>query len=68
MTKFELYFILFPINYLKEIITHEMNKLLKHIMGLGEFIWWLVYWFYLGFWVGTLNRRNWWSTSEPKMS
>ena len=37
-------------------------------MDLGEFIRWMGCWFYMGFWFGINNRRNWWSTAEPTMS
>ena len=37
-------------------------------MDPGEFICWLGFWFYMGCWVGISNRKNWWSTSEPKFS
>ena len=59
MTKLELFLILFPVDYLKEILFPESNKLLKHPMELGEFIRCLGCWFYMGCWVGIPNRRNW---------
>ena len=34
----------------------------------GEFIRWLGCWFYMGFWVRILNRKNLWSTADPTMS
>ena len=68
MTKMELFLILFPVDYLKEVLIPETNKLLKHPMYLGEFIRWLGCWFYMGFWVVISNRRNGWSTTEPTMS
>ena len=68
MTKLELFLILFPVNYIKEILIPEINKLLEHPMELGEFIRWLGCWFYMGFWVRIPNRSNWWSTAEPKIS
>ena len=68
MTKLELFFILFLVEYIKEILISKTNNILKHPMDLGKFIWWLGCWFYVGCWVGILNRRNWWSTVEPKMS
>ena len=58
MTKLEFFLILFSIEYLKEILIPETNKLLKHPMDPGEFIRWLGCWFYMGCWVGILNRRN----------
>ena len=67
MTKLELFIILFPVEYLKEIFIPEMNNLLKHPMYPGEFIRWLGCWLYMGFWVRILNRRNWWSTVESKI-
>ena len=42
--------------------------LLKHPMDLGELIRWILCWFYMCYWVGILNSRNWWSTAKPKMS
>ena len=48
MTKLELFLILFPVDYLKEILTPKMNKILKHPMELGEFIWWMGRWLYMG--------------------
>ena len=47
MMNLELFLILFPVNYLKYIITHKTNKLLKHTMDLGEFILWMGCWFYM---------------------
>ena len=59
MMKLELLLISFPVEYLKEILIHKRDKPLKHpCMG---------FWFYMGCWVRILNRRNWWSTAEPKM-
>ena len=63
MTRLELLLILFPVGYLKEILIPEMNKLLKYLIDLGEFIRWLVYWLYMGYWVEILIRRNWRSTA-----
>ena len=60
MTKLELFLILFPVDYIKGILTPKIYKLLKHPMDPGEFIWWLGCWFYMGCWVGITNRRNWW--------
>ena len=60
MTKFELFLISFPVDYHKEILIPETNNLLKHPMDLGEFIRWLGCWFYMGCWVGILDRSNRW--------
>ena len=68
MTRLEPFFILFPVDYLKEVLVPETNKLLKHPMDPGEFIWWLGCWLYMGCCVQIYSRRNWRSTSEPKMS
>ena len=35
MTKLELFLVLFPVDYLKEILVPKTNKLLKHPMDLG---------------------------------
>ena len=45
MKKLELFLILFPVENLKEILSPEKNKTLKHPMDLREFIWWLGCWF-----------------------
>ena len=68
MTNLELFLILFPVDYLKEIPITKKDKLMKHTMDLGEFIRWLGCWFYMDCWVVIMNRRNWWSTVETKMS
>ena len=36
MKKLELFLILCPVDYLKELPTHKINKLLKHPMDIGE--------------------------------
>ena len=35
MTRLELFLILFPVDYLKEILIPKMNKIMKHPMDLG---------------------------------
>ena len=62
------FLILFSIDYLKEILIPENNKLMKYPADLGEFIRCLVCWFYMGCWDIISNRRNWWSSSESTMS
>ena len=68
MKELKLFLILLPVDYLKEIIIPETNKILKHPMDLGEFTQWMGCWFYMGFWVGILNRKNWWSTVDLTMT
>ena len=58
MIKLELFKILFPVDYLKDILTPKTNNILKHPMDIGAFIWWLVCWFYIGNWVRILNRKK----------
>ena len=67
-TNLELFLILFLVEYIKEILLPKTNKLLKHLMDLGEFIRWLGCSFYMGWLVGISNRRDWWSTAEPRIS
>ena len=66
--KLELFFILFPVDYLKEVLIPKTNNILKHQMEIGIFIQWIGCWVYIGFWVIISNRRNWWSTADPNMS
>ena len=47
MTKLRIFSILFPVDYLKEVLVPEKNKLLKHPIDPEEFIRWLVCWFYI---------------------
>ena len=68
MIKLELFLILFTVDYLKEILIPETNKILKHPMDPEKFTRWLVCWFYMGCWVRIMNRRNWWSIVEPTIS
>ena len=58
MTELELFLILFPVEYLKEILLPEKNNLLKHPMDLGEIILWIGCWLYMGCWERISNRRN----------
>ena len=51
MTKLELFLILFPVDYLKEILNPEINNVLKQPMELGEYIRWLGCWFFMSCWV-----------------
>ena len=39
MTKLDLCLILFPVDYLKEVLIPKNNELLEHPMELGKFIW-----------------------------
>ena len=68
MKKLELFLVLIPVDYLKEVPIPETNKLLKHPVDLGEFIRCLGCWFYMVCLVDIFNRRDWWSTAYPKMS
>ena len=48
MTKLKLFLVLFTVEYLKEVLIPETNKLLKHPMEPGKFIRRLGCWFYMG--------------------
>ena len=67
MMKLELILLLFPIEYLKQILIPESKKLLKYPMYPGELIWCIVCWFCIGLWVINSNRINWRSTTYPNM-
>ena len=41
MTKLDQFLILFPVDYLTEILIPKTIKLLKNPMDLGESIWWI---------------------------
>jgi hypothetical protein len=67
MSKLELFLILFPLDYLLEVLIPETNKQLDAPMDCGEFIRWIGCWFYMALWVGIPNRHDWWSTREVTM-
>ena len=68
MMKLGLILILFSVGYLKEVLIPETNEILKDSMDLVEFILCIECCFYVGFWVGIYNRRDYWSTKYPNMS
>ena len=41
IAKLELFLMLLHVDYLKDIVIPETNKLMKHPMYLGEFILWI---------------------------
>ena len=45
MEKLELFFVLFHVDFLKEVLTPKSNNILKYLMEPGYFIWWIVCWF-----------------------
>ncbi len=67
MSKLDLFMILFPVKYLKEVLIPETNKKLDVPLDLQEFIKWVGCWLYMSCWNGLLNRRDWWSSTEPSM-
>jgi hypothetical protein len=67
MSKLDLFMILFPVKYLKEVLIPETNKGLDVSLDMQEFIKWVGCWLYMSCWNGVSSRRDWWSVAEPSM-
>jgi len=57
----QLFELLFPVGYVKEVMILEMNKKLKPELKYGEFLKWLGLWFLMAT-TNVENRREFWST------
>ena len=67
MTNLSLFQLLFPMDYVRDVIIVETNKKLKlGPLTVREFFVWLGLWLYMSCYQG-IDRRSWWSQSEPCM-
>ena len=57
MSLLQLFFIMFPEDYIEEVLIPETNKGLSVTMDLQEYIHWVGCWLYMSCWVGIENRR-----------
>ena len=65
MSLLQLFFVIFPEDYLEEVLVTNTKKGLSLQMDLKEFINWVGCWLYMACWVGIESRRYWWSTTTP---
>ena len=49
MRKLELFLVLFPVGYLKTLLTPDKKKVLKYPLDLGEFMRWVGSWLYMDY-------------------
>ena len=68
MSLLQLFLIIFPEDYLEEVLIPETNTGLSVPMDLQEFIKWVGCWLYMACWVGIESCQDWWSTTTPSMA
>ena len=67
MSLLQLFLVMFPEDYLEEVLIPDTNKGLSVPMDIQEYIQWVGCWLYMAYWVGIESRRYWWSTTTPSM-
>ena len=67
MSLLQLFLVMFPEDYLEEVLIPNANKGMSVPIDLQEYIQWVGCWIYMAFWVGIESRREWWSTKTPLM-
>ena len=63
-----LFLVMFPEDYLEEVLITETNKGLSVPMDLQKYIQWVGFWLYMACWVGIESCWDWWSTATPSMA
>ena len=67
MSLLQLFFIMFPEEYLEEVLIPETNKGLSVPIDLQEYIQWVGFWIYMTCWIGIEILWDWWFTTTPLM-
>ena len=67
MIKLQLFLVLFPVGYIDTILIPETSKVLNDTLDLGGFINLVGCWFYMVYWFGIPDRRDWWSVTPLLM-
>ena len=67
MSLLQLFLVMFPEDYLEEVLITKTNKGLSVQMDFQEYIQWVGCWLYMACWVGIESLRDWWSTTTPSM-
>ena len=68
MSLLQLCLVVFPEDYLEEVLIPETNKGMSAPMDIQEYIQWVRCWIYMACWVGIESHRDWWSTTTPSMA
>ena len=68
MSLLQLFLIISPEDYIKEVLIYKTNKGLSVPMDIQEFIKWVGCWIYMTCWVVIESCWYWWSTTTPLMA
>ena len=68
MSLLQLFLVMFPEDYLEEVLIPDTNKGLSVSMDLQEYIQWVGCWLYMACWVGIESCWDWWSKTTPDMA
>ena len=68
MSLLQLFLVVFPEDYLEEVLIPNTNKGLSVPMDLQYYIQCVGCWLYMACWVGIESHRDWWSTTIPLMA
>ena len=64
----QLFLVMFPEDYIEEVLIPETNKVLSVTMDIQEYIQCVGCWLYMACWVGIESCQDWWSTKTPSMA
>ena len=59
MSRLQLFLIMFPEEYLEQVLIPDTNKGMSVSMDLQEFIKWVGCWIYMEYWVGIDSIWDW---------
>ena len=68
MSLIRFFFVMFPEEYLEQVLIPGTNKGLIVPMDIQYFIKWVGFWIYMACWVVIESRRCWWSTTTSSMA
>lgn len=67
VTTIAMFLILFPRNFMEQVILKETNKKLDKELKFGEFLWFIGLWLVISYSSpGSLNRREFWASTKPR--
>ena len=65
MSLIQLFLVMFPEDYIEEVLIPETKKGLSVPIDIQDCIQWVGFWLYMLCWVGIESRQDWWSTTTP---
>ena len=68
MSLLQWFLIIFPEEYIEQVLIPKTNKGLCVPMDIQEFIKWVGFWIYMECWIGIESRQDWWSTMTSLMA